>query len=234
MGRVTIHVPDSMLSALDQEAHNRSISRSQAAATAIESFISGNGQATHNELSETHNKLSASEQEVMRLSQELSKLHNQIAEKDKALESSSSEVMRLQEEVKRVVMLQEEVDDLKERYKQLATENTGRWEETKALKNENTKLEGLLDESQKTIQHLKDDLLKRQSETDQLARAREELASARMEASKLNETVALKNDEAAFLRGHISQLTQSISQFALKPSEEEIRKKGWWQFWKQS
>jgi hypothetical protein len=28
------------------------------------------------------------------------------------------------------------------------------------------------------------------------------------------------------------QFTQSISQFALKPGEEEIKKKGWWRFWK--
>jgi len=27
-------------------------------------------------------------------------------------------------------------------------------------------------------------------------------------------------------------LTQSISQLSLKPGEEEIKKKGWWQFWK--
>jgi hypothetical protein len=25
---------------------------------------------------------------------------------------------------------------------------------------------------------------------------------------------------------------QSTSQLSLKPSDEEIRKKGWWQFWK--
>ena len=29
----------------------------------------------------------------------------------------------------------------------------------------------------------------------------------------------------------IAQLTQSVSQFALKPGEEEIKKKGWWKFW---
>ena len=29
----------------------------------------------------------------------------------------------------------------------------------------------------------------------------------------------------------IAQLTQSISQFALKPDEEESKKKGWWKFW---
>jgi len=34
-----------------------------------------------------------------------------------------------------------------------------------------------------------------------------------------------------FLRGHVAQLTQSISQFALRPGDEEIKKKGWWRFW---
>jgi len=29
-----------------------------------------------------------------------------------------------------------------------------------------------------------------------------------------------------FLRGHIAQLTQTVSQLSLKPSEEEIKKKG--------
>jgi len=28
------------------------------------------------------------------------------------------------------------------------------------------------------------------------------------------------------------QLTQSISLLSLKPGEEEIKRMGWWQFWK--
>jgi hypothetical protein len=31
----------------------------------------------------------------------------------------------------------------------------------------------------------------------------------------------------SFLRDHVAQLTQSISQLLLKPGEEEIKKKGW-------
>ena len=38
--------------------------------------------------------------------------------------------------------------------------------------------------------------------------------------------------DIASLRGHVGQLTQSISQLSLKPGEEEIKKKGWWRFWK--
>jgi hypothetical protein len=69
-------------------------------------------------------------------------------------------------------------------------------------------------------------------EATTLAGAREELSAARGEADKLRESMNLKSDEISFLRGHVAQLTQSISQFALKPGEEEIKKKGWWQFWK--
>jgi len=42
----------------------------------------------------------------------------------------------------------------------------------------------------------------------------------------------MKANGIAELCGHVAQLTQSISQLALKPGEEEIKKKGWWQFWR--
>jgi hypothetical protein len=53
-----------------------------------------------------------------------------------------------------------------------------------------------------------------------------------MEADKLKEAINLRNQDVSFLQGHVAQLTQSISQFALKPGEEEIKRKDWWQFWK--
>jgi hypothetical protein len=51
------------------------------------------------------------------------------------------------------------------------------------------------------------------------------------EATKYEMALKSKEDEISFLRGHVAQLTQSISQFALLPGDEEI-KKGWWQFWR--
>jgi hypothetical protein len=44
--------------------------------------------------------------------------------------------------------------------------------------------------------------------------------------------IITEGEEISFLRGHMAQLTQSISQLSLKHGEEEIKKKGWWQFWK--
>jgi len=65
-----------------------------------------------------------------------------------------------------------------------------------------------------------------------LAGAREELAGAKVEADKLREAMNLKTDEISFLRGHVSQLTQTVSQLALPPSQEEAKAKHWYQFWK--
>jgi chromosome segregation ATPase len=239
MGRVTVHVADTMLSALDDEAHNRNISRSQAVAKAIDFFISGNNQAVldaHNELSEAHNKLRASEEEVKRLKQQLSKLNNQIAERDRSLESSNGEVMRLNEEVKRIGKLQEEAEHnkdnyeaLRSKYDQLTSENSSRWEETKALKTENTKYKKDLDEARSASQRLKDELLKRQAETDLLAKVREDLAAIKSDRDRLQEAMRVRDDDVAWLRGHVAQLTQ---QMALPPSQEEAKKKGWWRFWR--
>ena len=55
---------------------------------------------------------------------------------------------------------------------------------------------------------------------------REELVTSKNEADKLREAMNLKTDKVNFQRGHVSQLTQSISQLALPPSQEEAKKKG--------
>jgi hypothetical protein len=51
-----------------------------------------------------------------------------------------------------------------------------------------------------------------------------------VEADKFQEVIKVKDDEVASLREQVAQLIQSISQLSLKPGEEEIKKKGWWQF----
>jgi branched-subunit amino acid aminotransferase/4-amino-4-deoxychorismate lyase len=47
------------------------------------------------------------------------------------------------------------------------------------------------------------------------------------------ETITQRDQRIAFLEAHLANLTQSIGQLALKPSEEKAKKKGWWQFWKE-
>ncbi len=66
----------------------------------------------------------------------------------------------------------------------------------------------------------------------ELNQRNDELNQVRTDLAKAESALKSKEEEISFLRGHVAQLTQSISQAALKPGEEEIKKKGWWQFWK--
>jgi chromosome segregation ATPase len=257
MGRVTVHVADSVLSCLDAEAHNKSISRSQAVAKAIESFISGVNQANL----ETHNiksELCGRQEEVMRLNQEISKLVNQTTEKDQALESMHSNVMRLDEEVKRINyeliqtksyadQLQHDLEDTQnlqnelavlkpdlqhkeEEIKQLKIDAELKWRETNQLRAEVSQARRELELARAKADRLQSNLDKIRTEAEQARSAAEIL---RHEEIHYKQTLSLKDEQIHFLEGHVSQLTQ-LALPQMTEDEREARKRRWWQFWKRS
>jgi chromosome segregation ATPase len=68
---------------------------------------------------------------------------------------------------------------------------------------------------------------------EKLNQADENLIKAQQETAKYELALKGKEDEISFLRAHVAQLTQSISQLSLPPSPEEIKEKGsWWKFWR--
>ena len=95
-----------------------------------------------------------------------------------------------------------------------------------------------------TINGLEEENNSLKEENQQLKTASTDAAQIAPEVAQLNmillehdkahfqDTINQKNQQIAFLEAHIAQLTQSISQLSLKPGDEEIQKKGWWQFWK--
>lgn len=101
--------------------------------------------------------------------------------------------------------------------------------EVMQLKRQITKLENQLAEKDKTIESKAKEVM---HADEKLNQAYADVMQARQEAAKYESALKSKEDEVSFLRGHVAQLTQSISQLSLKPGDEEIRKKGWWQFWK--
>lgn len=86
-----------------------------------------------------------------------------------------------------------------------------------------------------------DDLAKAKSKADQLMTAQDQLRSevnlareeeglSRSELEHSQGIIKLKNEEIAFLRSHIHQLSEKIMP-ALPPGEEEAKAKKWWKFW---
>jgi len=205
MARITVDVPDADLSQIDAEAKLQKVSRSKWAAIAIDAHL--------------HQKCIISDADLMHLKDQVMQLQRQLDAKTQECDARSQ----------KITDTNDELEQLKTRYNQTTVEDTKRWEELKAVRSENTKLKKDLEASQAATQRLQAELHDKQAEVDRIAALREELIAVRTERDKLLDTLKAKDDDVAWLRGHISQLTQ---QLALPPSEEEAKKKGWWQFWK--
>jgi chromosome segregation ATPase len=102
--------------------------------------------------------------------------------------------------------------------------------EVMQLKRQITKLENQLAEKDGVIESKAKDVMQAE---EKLNLSYADVMQARAEIAKYESALKSKEDEVSFLRGHVAQLTQSISQLSLKPGDEEIKKKGWsWRFWK--
>lgn len=203
MARITVDVPDADLPQIDAEAKQQKVSRSKWAATAIDAHM--------------HQKCIASDADVMQLKDQVMQLQNQLDAKTRECDAQNQQITNLNDEL----------DRIKSQLKQDNYEATKRWEELKGVKSENTKLKKDLDAAQAATQRLQAELLNKQTEVDRIASLREELATTKNDRERLQEALKAKNEDVAFLRGHVSQLTQTVNQLALPPSEEEAKKKGW-------
>jgi chromosome segregation ATPase len=164
--------------------------------------------------------------EAMKLRDELAM---KIDEQNSLSDEQSRKIANLNDEL---VMKNDELDKLKQQIKQTSLENTERWQETKSLRADIVKLKKDLEDTQSENQHLKDELLKRQSETEPLAKLREELAAASANRDRLQDALKIRDDDIAYFKSHVAQLTQTIGQLSLPPSQEEAKAKHWWRFWK--
>jgi len=205
--RVYAPLDDPAVEELDQTAARKGISRAQLVINAIDAYLHQPEPST----------------------EELDQLRIKLDQTTSELDQVKRELDQARIKVDQASNLEAELEQLKAKYNQATVETTQRWEETKTLKKEIDKLKKDLDEARSSNQHLKDELLKRQSETDLLAKTREELAVTRAERDNLQEAMRVRDDDVAWLRGHVAQLTQ---QLALPPSQEEARAKSWWQFWR--
>ena len=204
--RVYAPLDDPIVEELDQAARKRGVSRAQMIINAIDSYLHQPEPST----------------------EKLDQLRISLDQKNSELDQLRINVDQSKIEASN---LKDELEQLKTKYNQTTSETTQRWEETKSLKKEIDKLKKELDEARSTSQQLKDDLLKKQSETDQVSKLREELAVAKTEVDKLKDAMKVRDDDIAFLRGHLSQISEKLPR-SLPPSQEEAKAKHWWRFWK--
>jgi chromosome segregation ATPase len=112
---------------------------------------------------------------------------------------------------------------------QLRTTNESMWKENQQLKRAEEKAREGLAQSERKLREIEDHIASTQSE---LEKARSDMILLQHDQAHFQDTINQKDQMISFLQAHVAQLTQSISQLSLKPGEEEIKKKGWWQLWK--
>jgi chromosome segregation ATPase len=150
---------------------------------------------------------------------DIDKLNADLAAKTKELESLSNEVLPLREKI------HTQENTLAEANREANSNANEVFQKEKKIHT----LENQIAEKDKEIKSLSKEVL---LQKDEGMKSREELEKARQEATKYEMAFKSQQADIDFLRGHISQLTQTVNQLSLKPGDEEIKKKDWWQFWR--
>jgi len=111
---------------------------------------------------------------------------------------------------------------------QARSESDQRWREINQIRSELNQHKRDLEAARSREDQLRSEIEQARSEKDQ---ASEEATVLRRDLEHYKDTLRLKDDEISFLRGHIAQLSEKITP-ALPPSQEEVKAKHWWKFWK--
>jgi Small-conductance mechanosensitive channel len=215
MPRITVDISDATLAQIDAEVKLQKVSRSKWAATAIDAYLQ---QERITSDAEVHQL----EERVMQLQQQLDAKNNEIdtLQHRSELMHTDADVMQETHQLKDLLEAKDkELTSLK-------TEDEKKWRETSQLRSEASQLKREIESTRAKIDQLQRELDTRRSEAEQ---ARSAAESMRNERDRLSDALRIKDDDVAWLRGHVAQLTQ---QLALPPSQEEAKKKGWWRFWK--
>ena len=215
MPRITVDISDATLAQIDAEVKLQKVSRSKWAATAIDAHLQ---QERITSDAEVHQL----EERVMQLQQQLDAKNNEIdtLQHRSELMHTDADVMQETHQLKDLLEAKDkELTSLK-------TEDEKKWRETSQLRSEASQLKREIESTRAKIDQLQRELDTRRSEAEQ---ARSAAESMRNERDRLSDALRIKDDDVAWLRGHVAQLTQ---QLALPPSQEEAKKRGWWRFWK--
>jgi len=112
---------------------------------------------------------------------------------------------------------------------QLRTTNESMWKENQQLKRSEEKAREDVAQFGRKLRELEDQIAATNTE---LEKARSDMILMEHDQAHYQDSFKQKDEMIAFLQAHIAQLTQSISQLSLKPGDEEIKAKHWYQFWK--
>jgi chromosome segregation ATPase len=209
-----IHAPfdEPTLAQIDREVKKSGISRAQWLSSAIGSYLHLLGLTKGADPAE--------------MIQEVAQLRITIDGLQKDNGSLKEEVQRLNISEKSA---RKDATQMAPEMAQLKSTHENLWRENQRLKkSEESACEGEA-QSRRKLGALEEQTAATQGE---LEKARSDMILLQHDQAHYQDSIKQKDEMINFLQAHIAQLTQSISQLSLKPGDEEIKKKGWWQFWR--
>jgi chromosome segregation ATPase len=110
----------------------------------------------------------------------------------------------------------------------LKTDAELKWRETTQLRAEISQARRELEAARNRAETLQAEMDKKRDETEQ---ARIKAEALQKDLAHYQDTVRLKDQHISFLEATVHQALEKMPK-AIPPSEEEAKRKGWWQFWK--
>jgi chromosome segregation ATPase len=212
MPRITVDISDATLAQIDAEANLQKVSRSKWAAAAIDAYLQQELDATNSEI-DSHSTDADMMQKVHHLEDQLMQLQKELDTKINDLDAQNSDLLVKEEELKKI-----------------KTDNELKWREISQLRSEIAQAKRELESTRSKIDQLHTELDNRRTETEN---ARSDAEKLRHDQDHYKDTLAMKDRQIGFLEGHVAQLTQTVSQLALPPSQEEAKaNRHFWQFWR--
>ena len=143
---------------------------------------------------------------------------------DSFLHQSVSEPDSLRKELD---SLKIELDSLRSNRDSLMTDLEGKRSEIDSLKIERDSLRNALDSQTIKMNQM---TIKVDSLKDELKQSVIAFDSLKKDLSHANDIIKLKDEDVGYLKASYHELVQRLTP-QLPPSQEEAKKKGWWQFW---
>jgi chromosome segregation ATPase len=209
-----IHAPfdEPTLAQIDREVEKKGISRAQWLSSAIGSYL---------RLIDLTNGADPAE-----VAQELAQLRSTIKSLQSDCDSLQNEIQQLKASEENA---REDVAQMAPELKQARITNESLWRESQKLKKAEESLREEVERAGRKTGTLEEQLAATLPELEKL---RMDMILLKHDEAHYRDTIQQKDQQIAFLEAHVAQLTQSISQLALPPSQEEAKAKHWWQFWR--
>jgi chromosome segregation protein len=239
MQKMSVSAPDSTMEAIDAEIKRLGVSRSHFVTDAIDFYI-GSGRNLKKEIDRLKEELIIKTEEAKSLSYKVSQLEERIPTIESQSRMKDYDLNRINNELaqkinenkslsEKVLQLEESFPTIENKLAEAKTELNSKSVEVFQKDKKIHTLENQIADREEKIKSKVSELEQINAQIEQIGN---QLNEAEKQKEKLGSALKSKEDEVSFLRGHVAQLTQSISQLALPPSQEEAKKRGWWQFWR--